>query len=51
MENLNTKFFFLLTEIWRNSDNDPLNAIEGYTHLHDTRQKRIGGGVSIYINI
>ena len=52
IENLNIKFnFIVLTENWGNSDNAPLYVIEGYTHVHDTRQKRIGGGVSIYIDI
>ena len=52
IENLNIKVnFIVLTETWGNSDNASLNVIEGYTHVHDTRQKRIGGGVSIYIDI
>ena len=27
-----------------------LNIIEGYNHVYDTREKRNGGGVSIYID-
>ena len=52
IENLKIKFnFIVLTETWENSDNTSLNVIEGYTHVHDTRQKRIGGDVSIYIDV
>ena len=27
-----------------------LNIIEGYNHVYDTRERRNGGGVSIYID-
>ena len=49
--NLNMRFsFIILTEIWCNNDTARLNAIPGYAHLHDTRDKRIGGGVSLYVD-
>ena len=41
--------FIILSEIWRNSDTTAFYNIAGYTHIYETRDKKIGGGVSIYI--
>ena len=49
---LNWKFnFIILSEIWGSPDTAKLNIIEGYSHVYDARQRRIGGGVSIYIDL
>ena len=49
---LNWKFnFIILSEIWGNPDTAKLNIVEGYSHVYDARQRRIGGGVSIYIDL
>ena len=34
----------------RVSDMAKLNVIKGYNHVYDTRERRNGGGVSIYID-
>ena len=41
--------FIILSEIWGNSDTIAFYNIAGYTHIYETRDKKIGGGVSIYI--
>ena len=51
MKCLNWKFnFIILSEIWGNPDTAKLNIVEGYSHVYDARQRRIGGGV-IYIDL
>ena len=50
INNLHIKFtFIILSEIWGNSDTIAFYNIAGYTHIYETRDKKIGGGVSIYI--
>ena len=52
LKTLNWKFnFLILSEIWGNPDTTKLNIIEGYSHFYDVRQRCIGGGVSIYIDL
>ena len=49
---LNWKFnFIILSESWGNPDTAKLNIVEGYSHVYDVRQRRIGGGVSLYIDL
>ena len=49
---LDWKFnFIIFSEIWGNPDTAKLNIVEGYSHVYDARQRRIGGGVSIYIDL
>ena len=43
--------FIILSEIWGNLDTAKLNIVEGCSHVYDARQRRIGGGVSIYIDL
>ena len=49
---LDWKFnFIIFSEIWGNPYTAKLNIVEGYSHVYDARQRRIGGGVSIYIDL
>ena len=50
INNLNIKFtFIILSEMWGNSDTIAFYNIAGYTHFYEARDKKIGGGISIYI--
>ena len=47
----NDNILTILSEIWGNPDTAKLNIVECYSHAYDARQRRIGGGVSIYIDL
>ena len=40
--------FIILSEIWGKPDIANLNIIERYSHVYNVRQRRLGGGVSIF---
>ena len=51
LDNLIVKFdFIILSETWGTDDKAKLNVIPGYNHIYDTREKRNGGGISMYVN-
>ena len=41
---------FAISETWLKNHNDSLYTMKGYTHTCVNREKRIGGGVALYIN-
>ena len=50
LNNIDIKFSLLsLTESWLKHDNVALFSIRGYSHEYNLRQRKQGGGVSLFI--